>query len=174
MFTNYRKMRTEANENASTIDLAANGGSWGNRPTSDIFSLGSNNIPEHIAFIIGAGINAGTDPNDKTLSWKLYTWKAEGAPCEYVAHGTAVVGTQDVVLFPDGRGSADARNWVDTITITAEEWVGVVDTVDSGNNRICKLKVQVRNHQHWYMEITSADGATGTEAGKVSVWASEL
>ena len=165
----YLKMRTEADEDAATIDLAADGGAWKNRPSSDVLSV-SDDV-DYVSMIFAGGIDAGTDPDDTTFSWKLYAWKDQNCPAEYVAYGTGTIGTQDVVLFPDGKGSSGARQWADTIAITDDQWVGVVDVVDSGSNRVCKLKVQTRGYKYFYIEITDADGSTGTEAGSISIWA---
>ena len=164
----YALLRAEADEDAATIDLAANGGGWQNRPTSDL-----GKIPidvDYLQLIFAGGIDADTDPDDKTFAWKLYAWMGTNSPAEYVAHGTGIIGTQDVVQFPSGVGSSGARQWADTLVVTADELMGVVAVVDSGNNRVAKLKVQARGYQYWYVEITSADGATGDEAGAISVW----
>ena len=160
----YIKVRTEANEDAATINLAANGGAWSNRPTSDLLHVTDD--LDYVQFIV-----AGSDAENDTFAWRLYAWKDQNCPAEYVAHGTGILGTQDVVQMPDGKGPAAARWWADTLAITADAWVGVVDVVDSGNDRVCKLKVQTRGYQYFYMEITSADGSTGIEAGDISVWA---
>ena len=133
---------------------------------------------ENIAFSFAGGQDDNTDPDNLTFSWKLYAWKDQECPAEYVAEGTGVLGTQTIVTFPDGTAAntsgTDLRHWADTLVVDADEFVGIVDTVDSGNNRICKLRVQARGYRHWYFEITSADGVTGTEAGAISVWYSRF
>ena len=176
--TTYLKMRAEADEDTSTIDLAANGGGWANRPTSNFLAIPKDGSHQDLAFIFAGGIDANTDPNNKTFSWTLYAWKDQHCPAEYVATGTGILGTQDVVALPDGTAAAtsgtDLRNWADTIVVTNDDFLGLVSVTDTGNDRIAKLRVQTKGYRYWYMEITSADGVTGAEAGAISVWYSRF
>ena len=177
--TKYLQMRAEADEDSSAIDLTAGGGGWANRPSSNFMVLPRESYHENIKLIFSGGIDANTDPSNKTFSWKLYTWKDDDCPAEYVANGTGRLGTQNVVSLPDGTAKdtsgTNLRHWADTIAITTDAFVGVVDSIDAeGDNRVAKLRIQTRGYRYWYVEITSADGVTGTEAGAISVWYSRF
>ena len=173
----YDKVRVEADEDATVIDLAADGGAWQNRP-SGVYQIPvareSTSEANAIVFAIAAGIDGGGDPDNKLLSWRLFAWKDVGAPAEYVANGTATVGTQDVYRFPDNvfPASGTARQWCDTIVISAQRYIKTVaSSATTGSNEIAKLSMDTVGYKYWYWEISSADGTTGSEAGDVSVWA---
>lgn len=74
-----------------------------------------------------------TAPEDKTMAWMLIGWRFDGGPAEFIANGTATLGTQRVAA-----GTA-TEMWADTIAITAQKWPKTISIIDSGNNRIAKL-----------------------------------
>lgn len=169
----YRQFRAEADENTSLIDLAAGGGTWDNAPASKVrlYEIQEGSYVNELQLIFAGGIDAGTDPNNKTFSWKLWAWKGENCPAEYVANGVGTIGTQDVETFPDGTSESAARSWADTLRVLNQRFVRTVTSSDStGNNEIAKLNVDTAGYPYWYVEITDADGTTGDEAGAISVW----
>lgn len=75
----------------------------------------------------------GTDAANETLNWMLVGWRGKDDPAEFIANGTAILGTQRVAK------ATAAELWADTISITSQKWLTTVSVVDSGNNRMAKL-----------------------------------
>lgn len=159
----YILLRDAANEDSSLVTLAT-AGDFANKPAGAVQLDADANA---IAVIICGGTAA-----DKTLAWKAYGWRRNNGPAELIAYGTATLGTQQVVKYPDtGTAPAATKYWADTITITEQAWLSTVWTADAaGNNRVGKLIFDQCGYEWLYFEITSADGSTGTEAGLVSVY----
>lgn len=170
----YRALRASAiQDTAITLQT---GGAWRSRPSTTIElpsrRLGESNV-NALQIIFAGAFDALTDPNGHTFSWRLYAYKDEFAPAEYVANGTGVLGTQDVIDFPDNApvSPAGSQNWCDTIVISEQRFpTQLVTTAATGSNEIAKLLVDAAGYKYWYCEITDADGATGLEAGPVSAW----
>ncbi len=170
----YKLGRAEADENASAINLASNGGAAASRST-DIYTVdttdwgkGQRNSQLHAIFC--GGIDAGTDPADKTFSWKLYAYKDAYAPAEYWAYGTGTLGTQDVVKFPNNLAVSALRNWADTLVVTASYAPRTVYATTGAHNSIAHLYWDHCGYKYFYFELSSCDGSTGTESGAISVW----
>ena len=174
----YRELRASAiQDTAITLET---GGAFRDKPSTAIQVVsnatngagGFTNI-NALQIIFAGGFDGLTDPDDHTFTWRLYAYRDEGCPAEYVANGTGVLGSQDVIDFPDGTpvSPADSRNWCDTITISEQRFpTTLVTTAAAGGNEIAKLLVDAAGYKWWYCEITDADGATGAEAGPVSAW----
>lgn len=107
------------------------------------------------AIVIMHGTNAA--PENKTMTWKLYGWR-EGGPAEYIAHGTATLGTQRVAT-----GTA-TEMYADTIAITAQAWLDTVSVIDSGNNRIAKLAFDMYGLARIACVMTNNSSSTTTGA----------
>jgi len=75
-----------------------------------------------------------SEPNDGTASVYIYMYKKHG-PAQYVGDYNLVVGDMDVVRYPyapyDG---VSLKNWVNTITLVAEQWIQTPDIIASGTN----------------------------------------
>lgn len=162
----FRLLRAEANENASTIDLTSEG-NFANKPSSATRLTARDEG-------IGHGGNAvelifcGGDAADDTFTYTVYTWRRRNGPVRMVATGTGTLGTQAVVVYPQG-GTATSKFWADTLSVTHRWLTTVASTDTSGNNEIASLVFDMCGYEFIYVEITNADG-TGTEAESVSVY----
>jgi len=163
----YHLLRAEANENASTIDLTSEG-DFASKPSGAVrlISLGEAGPANAIQFIFCGGAAA-----DKTFSWKIYAWRRSNGPCEFIASGTGTLGTQAVVKYPLDGSTATNKFWADTLAVSEQGALKTFSLADaSGNNRVAKLYGDLCGYEWIYIEITSADGSTGTEAGNISVY----
>ena len=98
--------------------------------------------------------------NVTNIVWKLWGYR-EGDDAEYIANGTAVIGTQTATMTNDGT----ATLYMDTIVISAQRWLKTFATTDaSGNNEMAKLHGDAMGLFLPYMEITTINGT-----GSVSV-----
>jgi len=156
----YILLRTEADEDSSTVTLTT-AGDYASKPSGAVaLDCDANGIQ-----IIICGGSAA----NKTFSWKLYLYRSANGPAEYAADGTGILGTQQVVYYPDTGLAATSKFWADTLVITNQDWLTTVALVDAGgNNRTSKLVLDGCGYAWAYLEITSADGTTGTEAGDIS------
>lgn len=162
----YYLLRTEANEDASTIDLTTSG-NFANKPSA-AERLGTRDDGT------GHGGNAielifcGGDAADDTFTYTVYAWRRGNGPARMVATGTGTLGTQAVVVYPQG-GTATSKFWADTLSVTHRWLTTVASTDTAGNNEVASLVFDMCGYEWIYTEITNADG-TGTEAQSVSVY----
>lgn len=121
----------------------------------------------------------GGSADNKTFTWKLYGWRQGNGIATLMCDGTAVMGSMQVVKYPNSVGStaalaagatATSKFWADTIVISGNEFVKSFSVTDSGNNRAAILTGDLAGFNHLYLEISDADGSTGTEAGDVSAF----
>ena len=160
-------LRVEADEDTDLLDLTTEG-NFANKPdkavpwkTADARSGHGGNGPE----ITFTGGNAADD----TFTYKLYGWRTGTGAARLIASGVGTLGTQAVVIYPQG-GAATSKFWADTLTVT-QTWNLTVRSSDTaGSNGIAALTFDATGFEWFWVEITDADGVTGTEAGDVTVY----
>ena len=172
-FTNrWFVCRAEANEDASALDLTS-AGDFANKPAGafeipsneDSPTIGYSTLNNNHILAFSGGAAAG-----KTFSWKLYVYRISNGMAELVADGTAELGTQAVVTYPQG-GSATNKFWADKITVTNDYWPAkVLKGTNNENNSVDKIIFDGLGISHIYVEISAADGVSGTEAGNVTCY----
>ncbi|KKN70115.1 hypothetical protein LCGC14_0434400 [marine sediment metagenome] len=174
--------RNEADEDVSLLDLTTEG-DYASIPSvlgntgvgvidllKDKYDGATEMIVNGIEFMFSGGSAA-----DKTFGWRVLAWKTANGPARLIAVGTGILGTQAVVTYPliPGGGTALATNkfWADTLVVTARNWPKGIESTDSvGNNSVSSIWVDDAGYRFWKIEITDADGSTGTEAGDISVY----
>jgi len=163
----YHLLRSEGNEDANTIDLTT-AGDFDSKPAGakKLVSSGEAGPVNAIQFIF-----CGGPAPDKTFSWTIYAWRRNNGPCELIAFGTATLGTQAVVKYPHNKAAATNKYWADTLNVSFQGSLKTFSLADAaGNNHVAKLYGDLCGYEWVYVEITDADGSTGTEAGNVSVY----
>ena len=162
----YSVLRAEANEDAA-IDLTT-AGDFANKPASALqirASDGGESAVNGIQLTFCGGSAA-----DKTFGYKVYMWRKTNGPAELVCSGVGTLGTQAVVKYPHNKATATNKFWADTLTAT-DVWITAVGLADEGgNNRVAKISFDMFGYEWIYVEITNADGSTGTEAGSIIVY----
>jgi hypothetical protein len=99
------------------------------------------------------------DADSKTFSWKLYAYPESG-PAKHVATGTGTTGT----------AKASATEWyVDTLTISSQDWFKTVVSRDNGNDRVAHLAFWLCGYKYLYCEITDVGGG-GSEVTSVTAY----
>jgi hypothetical protein len=93
-----------------------------------------------------------------TFSWKLYAYPENG-PAKHIATGTGTTGT---AIAPD------SEYYVDTLSISSQDWFKTVVSRDNGNDRIAHLAFWLCGYKYIYCEITNVGGG-GSEATSVTV-----
>jgi hypothetical protein len=165
--------RYEANEDASPLDLTAEG-NFDNMPSaSGTTFLGAFDInkgltsdmkPNAICFSFTGGTAAG-----KTFTWKLFAWRPSNGFAKQVAQGTGTLGTQAVVTYPHNGETATDKFWADTLTVSWYNWFKRVrSTATTGRNSVAEIWFDACGWPWWYMEIADAAGGPGSEASNVA------
>jgi hypothetical protein len=169
-----RIARNEANEDSTLLDLTAKGDA-ANRPsvlddTVGVIDLLKDEV-ESVTWMKVNGIEfyfCGGTAADKTFGWRLLAWRPTG-PARLAAVGTGTLGTQAMITYPHNGLAATNKFWADTLTVTWENWPKQVETTDiTGHNTVASIWLDTCGHRYFKIEITDADGSTGTEAGSVS------
>jgi len=165
----YHILRAEADEDTA-IDLTT-AGAFASKPASAI------RLP-----VTGGGVSTvnaiqiafiGGDTANDTFNWRLYGWRKDNGPAELIANGTGILGTQAVVTYPQG-GTATDKFWADTLVVSAQFWMRTVTVTTVGGNSVGKLMFDFLGYEWIYIEITSADGTSGIEAGDITVYYSYI
>lgn len=163
----WQQLRAPANEDASPIDLTTEGDF--EQIVSGAIEIKSNDHNVLTANDIFIAIAAGP-AHSKTLTWRYFAWAKQNGMCQQVAYGTAETGSQAVVKYPNGETATNIF-WCDTMVVTAYSWLKAVKaTPGGGNDSVGMISLQTFEWPWWFMQIEDADGATGAEAGDVSVW----
>ena len=89
-----------------------------------------------------------------------------------MANGTGTLGTQQVIVYPhNNEATTSTRFWADTLLVTWDAWPKDVEsTSTTGRNSIAEIWMDDTGSRYWFMQISDADGSTGTEAGDISVF----
>ena len=111
----------------------------------------------------------GGEADNDTLSFDVVGWAQGNGMAQVVCTGDAVIGTQDVVLYPDDGAAATSIWWADTINVDATTpWPGV-GTYNNGNNGVAMLLIDTAGLEYLQFVVYDA-GGTGTEANDVTVY----
>ena len=136
---------------------AADGVAWStvrNNFTNIQLQAGRSSSVGNVQFIF-----KGTDAENETFSWALYTLKFGGI-AQTVAYGTGVLGaTTDGTYF-----------YADTIVITDQDWDRTVSVVEAmqfnlgtgavTGGGLAKLELDSLEHELWEMKMTTSTAAT--------------
>ena len=173
-----RIARNEADEDAALLDLTS-AGDHPNMPeiigatgvgVVDILSEKVVSTTETevgaLHFLFSGGSAAG-----KTFGFRLLTWGNSNYPAKLTAVGTGILGTQAVVTYPHNGSVATSKFWADTLVLTWTNWFkGMKSTDITGHNTYADVWFDAAGFRYWKIEITDADGTTGTEAGGVACY----
>jgi hypothetical protein len=118
-----------------------------------------------VEFMFTGGSAAG-----KTFGWRLLAWRIKG-PARLAAVGTGELGTQAVVKYPHNGETATNKFWADNLNVTFENWIKEVETTSNASkDSVSSAWLDASGYRFWKIEVTDADGSSGTEAGDVAVW----
>lgn len=170
----YVVVRAEASEDASTLagvlDLTTSG-NFGNK-SATAFEYrakddGSDSGINNVEFIMCAG-----DAANDTFNAVAYAYRAFNGPARRVCTVACTLGTQAVVIFPQG-GTATSKFWVDTMVITSTWDFTVVSSDETGSNGVASVSWDNAGNKFikWY--IYNADGSA-TEADLITIYGSNL
>lgn len=102
----------------------------------------------------------GTAAADKDFLYNLYGRTRQNGPIQLLLTGVATLGTQNCIISPiDNSTSITNGEWAGTITATGGIFSGLVEILDSGNNRICMLKFDTLHLEDLFCEIDLDGGS---------------
>ena len=156
-------------DNATTpvLDLDGAAGDFASKP-SGAFQITSSNrgISKGGAWIFAI---CGTDDVDEDLDFDVVGWAKRNGMAQVMCQGTGILGSQDVVLYPDTGATATAAFWADTIVVTDKSnWPGYIGVFDSGNNHVCIVVLDMTGIEWVQWLFHDTDG--GSEATSVAVY----
>lgn len=121
-------------------------------------------IQAGLVFSFTGGAAAG-----KTFTYDIFAWANENGPAKHTVNGTGILGTQQVVKYPHNGVAATNKFWADTLDVTWENHPKEVESTDTiGHNSVAEVWVDGTGLRYWFVQISDADGSTGTEAGDIA------
>ena len=172
--SNLKTLRDMANQDASPLAITT-AGNYAGKPASAV----SVNSDDDESLANGVQIQIfGGDAADDNFTWLLYGWRKDNGIATLICSGTGILGTMQVVTYPnkvgtgasEGKGdTATSKFWADTLVITTNSFVKTWAVTDSGTNRAAILSGDLAGFTDLYLEIQDADG-TSTEAEDVGAF----
>jgi len=122
-------------------------------------------------------IIAGGAADDDTFSVDIIGWSRDNGPQQKIAEGNGVIGTQDVVLYPDDGATATNVWWADTIAFDATtKWTTAaggqngISVLNSGNNQIAVIELHTQGIEWIQFVFYDALASQAGEADPVTVF----
>jgi hypothetical protein len=173
----WELLRSQADEdpNAAIGSIAittATAGDYWSKPTAanGIKEFTSPDGMSSDATAIGIAACAGSAA-DKTFTVNIWLWRKNGGPAQKVCSIAYTTGLMQVIKYPHNGSAATSKFWADTAVVTSTWFEGKIDTADAdAGDRLAVVLITLYGEGFIYAEVASADGATGTEAGDVSVY----
>jgi len=131
---------------------------YSNWPTSNTLD----DMKNHSAFKDANGLlitGFGTDSDNEDAAYKIYGRARMNGPIILIATGIVTCGAQLVTSHPITPAALTAR-WFDTITVTGGLFSGLIEILDSGNDRIAALKLDSMIFNDLFMEVDLDGGDT--------------
>lgn len=115
---------------------------------------------------------SGSGAAGKTFTYDIYVWANQNGAAKHIINGTGILGTQQVVKYPHNGAAPDAtRYWADTLAVTWENHLKEVESTDTdGHNTIAEVWFDGVGYRYVFVQISAADGSSGTEAGDIAVF----
>jgi hypothetical protein len=163
--SDWQLIRAVGNEDGATSAACLaveTAGDFANMP-STAFQISAGGASDTTDVRCVIAICGGADSNlaDDTGSFVVYGW-AEGGPAEFICEGDFVLGTQQVVKYPNTTTAATDINWADTINVDSTTvWIKGVLVTDSGNNRIAHLSFDTTGLKYIGIFFYDAAGVAG-------------
>lgn len=180
----WRLVRETADEDGANFtavyDLAGDEGNFANKNSNSVanggpFRIGSRpgelGTPNKSLGAVWKFVICGGVENNDTFSFHIVGWAEDNGMLRVLAVGDGIIGTQDVVLYPDDDAVATAIWWADTISIdsvTPVRWPGV-SVRNSGNDEVASILVDTTGLEWIQFVIYDADG-TSTDANDITVF----
>lgn len=113
----------------------------------------------------------GSDAAGEIANYKLYGRARLNGMIELLLAGVITLGTQNCTTDPITGATITNGEWADTVSVTGGILAGIVEILDSGNNRICMLKFDQLHIDELYLEIDiPASGQVASIYGIITGW----
>lgn len=133
-------------------------------PSSNVLNLNEPDLHDASGLLIAFH---GSDAADEDCTFKLYGRSRSCGPIQLLLAGEVTLGTQNCTTDPiDGSTTITNGEWVDTITISGGILSGIVEILDSGNNRIAMLMFDQMHIEDLFIEF-DMDGGDANETASM-------
>jgi len=168
---------------AAVYALATSEGNFASKNSSSVVDGGAYRIRSYAGNTAGNetqtvgaawefAISASTtdaDDDSETFSFNIIGWSRNNGMLQVLAEGAGAIGTQDVVLYPNDGAAATDIWWADTITLDETTKWNTVSVLNSGDNEVAILHVDMAGLEWVQFVIYDANGS-GAEAGDLTVF----
>jgi hypothetical protein len=179
--------RAEADENgasgAPAVFVNATAGDFANKPASTIDVLDrafldpTTEVVKNTKIIAVSEVNGivlsftGGSAAGKTFTTDIFTWSNENGAAKHTTNISCELGTQQVVKYPHNGAVATSKFWTDKMTVNWTNHVKRVESTDIvGRNSVGEIWLDLSGLRYVFIQISDADGTTGTEAGDVACY----
>ena len=134
-------------------------------PSSGVLKLNDDPLKDASGVIIAFH---GSNAANEDTTYKLYGRTRNNGPVQLLLEGVVILGTQNATTDPITGDTITNGEWVDTITVTGGILSGLVEILDSTNNRICMLKFDQLHIDELYCEF-DLDGGSVTATSMAAI-----
>lgn len=130
-------------------------------PSSNTLKL--NEVPLHDANGLIVAMH-GSNAANENANYEMYGRTRQNGPIQLLLKGVVTLGTQICTTDPITGATITLGKWADTITVTDGILAGLVEILDSADNRICMLKFDQMHIEDLavYFTITDAGEASAS------------
>ena len=113
---------------------------------------------------------SGSGAAGKTFTYDIITWSIQNGFAKHSVNGIGTLGTQEVIVYPhNNEATTTDRFWADTLTVEWENHPKEVESTDTiGHNSVAEVWFDGTGIRYVFIQISDADGSTGTEAGDIA------
>ena len=128
-------------------------------PSSNTIKL--NDAPLHDANGLLVAMH-GSNAANENANYEMYGRTRQRGPIQLLLKGVVTLGTQICTIDPITGETITNGKWADTITVTGGILSGLVEILDSTNNRICMLKFDQMHIEDLAVYFTITDAGTAS------------
>ena len=174
----WETLRALSAEDGAAAAVLTSGFTYNQKKSSciDLYDLFGNTFAGIIIAMYGGTIGAQSVADDDGFGFDIIGYRSPRKssvlsinPALLIAScaaAAAIVGTME--MSPDG-GTTKSSKWVDSMTLTNNDWPGTINKFDHGNNRVCLLALDACGIQFLYPYVHGADGTQAGEAPGVGM-----
>jgi len=161
---------------AAVLPLATDKGNFANKPSGAFHIVSGNIFGRGEGHSIGSKwmfAFCGTHEADDVFSFNLVGWAKTNGMAQIICEGAGILGTQDVVIQPNGTTDANGF-WADTITLDElTKWprdgdANNIQIYNSDDNEVAILVVETTGLE--WIQFVVYDAAGGAECAAVTVY----
>ena len=132
---------------------------YGDWPSSNTLKLSEPPLHDANGLIIAFH---GSNAANENANYEIYGRARKNGPVQLLLAGVVTLGTQNCTTDPITGETISGGEWADTITVTDGIFAGIVEILDSADNRICMLKFDQLHIEELAVKFTITDAGTAS------------